>query len=448
MSSQIATDRKLDTGFQNRRCVSWNSKLRSTKSKPEAEPFASAQKSVQETSFHCLPKLTSGKVASKQAKARSVRGASWDVLEAELDVRMNGAENELNAPMPTVWGEPEAELEKPTNGSVKYLNTPNSTLWDELEAEIERRMSGWLQELKEHESITIDEKEKPLSSEKGESQSSLMEAPKKNCEPPGRLHVAKKGQQTRQKTVVNSDAKTPKFEKGRPLDKKRNKLPLWEKIWMKKLKKTDSKSTLSTSSSTEIAAKTSFDSKSSSTKRLWPLKSLNFIKSATTDKKGINLPTEIGTSSGKTKMPSMKPATKNSHPAKEESWLQQTIIKRDQTWLEQAQIAIKEAKKNTKSSEPFDKCSSSITSGSKTSEGSGPSSDSESDCSDDEHTYPRTDTRATSYTAQDVAMDSDGLDNLFSWLTCTEILAETEPDMGRYDGPRGMVVGGKKGMCA
>jgi hypothetical protein len=453
MSYQIATDNNLDIGIHNRRCASWNSKLRSTKSKPDAEAFASSQKSVDEASFHSLPKLTSGKFAGKQAKAGSIRGASWDVLEAELQVRMNGAGNELNAPMSPAWGEPEAELEKPMNGSVMHVNTPRSALWDELEAEIERRMLGWVDELKEPGSIPTDEKETPLSSKKCESQSSLMEAPKKKCEPPGRLHVANKGQQTRQKTVVNSDTKTPNFEKGPPLDKKRNKLPLgpalWEKIWMKKLRKIDSKSTSSTSSSTEIATSTSFDSKSSSTKRAWPLRSLNCIKSTNTDKKGIILHTEIGTSSEKTRMPSIEPESNHFHPSEEESWLQQTIKKRDQTWLKQAQLAIKEAKKNAKSSEAFDKCSSSVTSGSKTSEGSGTSSDSESDCSDDEYTYPRTDTRATSYTAaRDVVMDNDSFDNLISCLTCTEIMVETEPDVGRYDGPRGMVVGGIKGMCA
>ena len=133
-------------------------------------------------------------------------------------------------------------------------------------------------------------------------------------------------------------------------------------------------------------------------------------------------------------MPSMEPESNHSHPSEEESsWLQQTIKKKDQSWLKQAQIAIQEAKKNAKSSEPFDKCSGSVTSGSKTSEGSGTFSDSESDCSDDEHTYPRTDTRATSYAARDVVMDIDDFDNLFSCLTCTEFV-ETEPGIGKYDG--------------
>jgi hypothetical protein len=338
--------------------------------------------------------------------------------------------------MSTAWGESEAELEKNMNGSVKHANTPRSTLWDELEVEIERRMSGWLKELNEPGSIIpTDEREKPLSSKKGESQSSFMEAPKNKCEPLVRSHVANQGQQTCQKTVVSSDVKTPNSEKGPPLDKKRNKLPmgglLWEKLWMKRLKKPDSKSTLSTSSSTEIDMSKSFDSKSCSTKRVWPFRSLNFIKSTNTVKKGISLPTEIGTSSEKRRMPSMERDTNHSHPSEEESWLQQTIRKRDQTWLKQAKIAIEEAKKNAKSSEPFDKCSSSVTSGSKTSEGSGTysDSDSESDCSDDEYTYPRTDARATSYTAHDVVMDSDGLDIFFSWLTCTEIMVETELDM-------------------
>jgi hypothetical protein len=436
MSHQIATDKKLDTGIHNRRCVSWNSKLRSTKSKPEAEAFASAQKSVQETSFHCLPKLISGKVVGKQAKAGSIRGATWDVLENKLDVRINGAGNELNAPMPTVWGEPEAEVEKPMNGSVKPFKTPRSALWDELEAEIKRRMSGWLEELKEPGSIPTDERETPLSSKKGESQSSLVEAPEKKCEPPGRSHVDEHGQQTCKKTVVNSDAKTPNSEKGPPLDKKRNKLPMggtfWEKIWTKRLKKTDSKSTMSPSSSTEIDTSKSFDSKSSSTKRVWPLRSLNFIKSTNTDEKGISLPTEIGTSSEKTRMLSMEPETEHSHSSKEESWLQQTIKKRDQTWLKQAQIAIKEAKKNATSSEPVDKCSSSITLGSETSEASETSSDSD-----------------YTYMAPDVLVDGDytEIDNLINWLTCNESMVETEPDLSRFDNPRGMVVGGKKGMC-
>jgi hypothetical protein len=187
---------------------------------------------------------------------------------------------------------------------------------------------------------------------------------------------------------------------------------------------------MSTSSSTAMDMSKSFDSKNSSTKRAWPFRSLNFIKSIKTGKKGINLPTEIGTSSEKTKMPSMEPATNQSNPSEEESWLQQTIRIRDQTWLKQAQIAIEDAKKNAKSSEPFEKCSSSVTSGSETSEASETSSDSD-------------------YMAPDALVDGDDtdIDNLLNWLTCNEIIIETEPDLRRYADPRGMVVGGKGGMC-
>jgi hypothetical protein len=474
MRRQIAVDKELETGIQSRRCVSWDSKLRSTKSKRKAESFPSAQKSVQETSFHCLPKLTSGKVTDKQPQAGSMRGASWDVLEAELDVRLDGVWNELNANLSSAWKKPEDELEKRMNGSGTHLDSPNAALWDELEAEIERRMAGLLKE-------STDENVTPVSAKKGEIKSSLVKAPKKKCEPPGRLHVVRQEQQTRhQKAVFNSDVKPRNSEKWPPLDKKRNKLPLvgpiWEKIFMRKLKKADSKSTLSNSSSTEIAVNTSFDSKSSSTKRVLPLRSLNLTKSASTDKKGINLPTEIGTTSGNTRKTSTKVATTHthSHPFKEESWLQQTIEKRDKTWLERAriameeakinakihesfdkcsksewaQIAMEEAKRNANPIESFDKCSKSVSSGSETSEASGTFADSESDCSATECTDRRTDTRATNYMERDVSVDSDGIDNLFSWLTCNGIMIETEPHVMRGDNPRGMVVGGKKGMCA
>jgi hypothetical protein len=450
MNSQIAEGRKGDTGIQNRRSISWNSKLRSTKLKAKAEPFASAQKSLQdETLFHCLPNEQSGKLASKQANAGFTPSASWDELETELDGRTKAARNDLNEPTSTGWGDPKAELEKRMNGSVKHLNTPRSALWDELEAEIERRMSGLLKDINVPRFIPTDEKEKPFSSKKGESHSSVMEAPRTDCESPRCSLVAMKGQKTCQLTVVKVDTKTPNSEKRPPLDKTRNKLPMggsfWEKLWMKKMKKIDSKSTMSTSSSSEIATSTSFDSKSS-TKGFWRSRSSNSIKSANADKKGINPTTEIGTSSGKTKRPSRKPATNYTSPSKEESWLQQTIKNRDQTWLKQARIAIEEAKKNAKSSEPFDKRSSSITSGSETSEGSGTSSDSESDCSVNEYMYFRTDTRATnySYMARNIVVDGDGIDILLRCLTCNEIMMETEPDMSSVD-PRGMVVGG---MCA
>jgi hypothetical protein len=455
MSRQIAADRELETGIESRRCVSWDSKRRSTKSKPKAEPFPSARKSVQETSFHYLPKLTSGKVTDKQPQAGYMRGASWDVLEAEVDVRLNGVWDELNASLSNAWKKPEDELDKRMNGSVTHFESPNAALWDELEAELERRMAGLLKE-------PTDEIETFLIAEKGEFQSSLVKAPKKKCEPPGRSHVAKEGQQTRQKPVVNSDVKPRNSGKWPPLDKKRNKLPLvgpiWEKIFMRKLKKADSKSTLSTSSSAEIAANTSFDSKSSSTKRVLPLRSLNLTKSASTDKTDTKLPTDNGTTSGNTRMVSTKAATISSPPSKEESWLQQTIKKRDKAWLERARIAMEDAKRNAKSSESFDKCSKpvffkfskSVSSGSETSEASGTFSDSESDCSATEYTDPRTDTRATHYMGRDVSVDSDGdgIDNLFSWLTCNGIMIETEPHMMRCDNPRGMVVGGKRGMCA
>jgi hypothetical protein len=359
MNRQIAADRELDTGIQNnRRCFSWNSKLRSTKSKPEAVPLASAQKS----SVHCIPKLVSGKIAEKQPRAGSMRGASWGVLEAELDARTNGAWKDLNVSISTIWEEPE-ELERPMNGSVKHLNTPNSALWDELEAEIARRMAGLLKEVKEPRSIATDEEEQPVSSKKGEFQSSFMKAAKQ-----------------------------------------------------------------------------------------WRLRSLNLAKaaleSASTDKKGIKLPTEIGTSSGNTTIASKKPATNNSHPSKEESWLQQQTIKnRDRTWLEQARIAIDEAKRNAKSREQFENCISSLTSGSETSETESDCSDTESVCSDTESDCSDT-----------------GIDDLFGWLgefwvtrpsmfqsvshIPSEIMIETERYMSLWDNPRGMIVGGKRGMYA
>lgn len=188
------------------------------KSKPKAEP------SVQdETEFHIHPKLASGMVAGEQASAGSIVGASWDVLEAELDGRMrNRALNKSDVRISTAMGEPEAELEKCMNGSVKHLNKLKSAQWGELEAEIERRMSGCLKDVDMPGSIPTDEKETPLSSEKDGSKSSLIKVPKEKCEPPGRSHVAKKGQQTCQKSDVKSDAKTPNSEKRPPQD---NKLP-------------------------------------------------------------------------------------------------------------------------------------------------------------------------------------------------------------------------------
>ncbi len=46
-----------------------------------------------------------------------------------------------------------------------------------------------------------------------------------------------------------------------------------------------------------------------------------------------------------------------------------------------------------------------------------------------------------------VTVDGDGSEELFGWLTCNEIMIETERYMSRRDDPRGMVVGGKSGMC-
>jgi hypothetical protein len=454
MVRRIATVEKVDSVIQNRTKVSWNPKLLSTKSKPKAEAFASTQESLQEIPSHCLPKHKSGKVTDKQANAGFALGASWDELEAELDRRMNGA---LDEPIFSAWRELEVELEKRMNGSMKHLHASRSALWGENEAEIERQMTKLLKDLNASRSIPTDEKETHLSSKKGESQSSSREAPKEECESPG---CSQNRQQPCQKTLVKSDATTQNSTKGPPLGKKQKKpqmgVFLRVQKWKNKSNKADSKPLVSTSSSTEIGNNTSFDSKSS-TKHLLCLKSLNLIKSTNIDQKGSNPLTEIEISSGETKRlrrkegePAVNPSRPSkedpSQPSKEESWLQRTIKDRDQTWLKQVQLAIEDAKKNTKSSEQFDDiCSTFSISGSVTFAVSETSSDSESDCSDNAYTFPRTDTRITNDMARDVIVVGDGIGNLFRQLTCSETMIETEPDMSRWDPrPLGLVVGGKK----
>jgi hypothetical protein len=434
MVRRIATVRKMDTGIQNRTKLSQNPKVLSTKSKPKAEAFVSTQESLQEIPSHCPPNHESREFADKQANADSL-GASWDELEAELDRRMNGAWKDLDEPIFSAWGELEIELAKRMNGSMKHLNAPSSALWGENEAEIERQMTELLKELNAPRSIPTDEKETQLSSKKSKSQSSLREAPKEECES---LGCSQKRQQLCQKTVVKLDATTQNSAKGPPLGKKQKKPQMgvsrWVQKWKKKLNKTDSKLSMSTSS--EIGNNASFDSKSS-TKHSWCLKSLNLIKSANTDQKGSNPLTEIGTSSGETKRPSRKegePAANHSHPSKEESWLQRTIKDRDQAWLKQAKLAIENAKTNAKSSEQSEICSTFSISGSETFADSGTSSDSESDCSYNAYTFPRTDTRITNDMARE-----------FRRLTCNETMIETEPDMSRWDPrPLGLVIGGKQ----
>jgi hypothetical protein len=156
---------------------------------------------------------------------------------------------------------------------------------------------------------------------------------------------------------------------------------------MKKLKKTDSRSPMSTSSSSEITASISLDPKISK-KSFWRLRKLNFTKSAKSEQKDItSLKQQIGAKTGEMKSSGRKEKRTRPDHSKEESWLQRVVKARNQTWLEQAQIAMKEAKANQKSSEMLDHC--------------GPltgNSETESDRSGSAYSYPRTGNKGSGQT--------------------------------------------------
>jgi hypothetical protein len=268
-------------------------------------------------------------------------------------------------------------------------------------------------------------------------------------------------------TDVESEAETPISEKRPQLQKKRKTQPNGgsqsEKNWTEKLKNKDSRSPMSTSSSSEITTNTSFGPKVCK-KRFWLLRNLNFKKSVNNLQKDVtSLQQQIGATTGEMQNSGRKEKRRRPDHSKEESWLQRVVKDRNQVWLEQAQIAMKEAKANQKSSEMRDVCDeSSETESDRSGENSYPMTgktwinamkeakakagnfETESDQSGHEYSCSGTDTRLSHYGAS-VVVDADdmsvfNLQKMFSWLTCSP----TEPDMRRFD-PSGMVIGGKCG---
>jgi hypothetical protein len=490
--------RKVDAGIGNRRRVSWIPNL---KWKPKAELFASARESLRKTPSHSIPKQNSEEPSDKQANEEFAVGNTWDELDAELDMHMNASLNESTTPMGTRWRELTAELNWRMNGSLKSSGSSGLEKGVKMNTEKDSKLAIVSQESTK---ITTKEKERP---KKGEYRSSFMEASEKGRDSAGCSHASKKQMKKSKMTDVKSDAETPISEKRPQLEKIRKKPRSHsEKNWMEKLKRTGARPLVSNRSSGTAVTSTSFDSRSSQT-TFGRWRSLNLTKSIYNEQKDIDPPIDIETTSGQTKSASRKESLSGADLSKDEaslpgadlskdeaslqqqigattgemksskrkerrtrpdhlkdkSWLRRVVKARNQTWLEQAQIAMKEAKANQKASEVYDDCGP-LTENSETAmketkvnqkssevrDECGPltensetamkeakanqkSSDKRGECcsfteTESDRSNPSTDTRIEHYGACEIVDADDvsvvSLENLFNWLTCTEIIFE------------------------